>query len=289
MLKYINMKKEAKQNNITLIGMAGVGKSFVGKHVAEKMGFNYEEIDRLIALELEKKNIDKHFLSDREFMDFEEKAVLSMERKKKFIFDPGGSIVYSGKAMEWLKNNSLVVYLKDLPANIKKRFDERNEVFLVGIKGKKFEELLDERSALYEKYADFIVDVSEYENFDGVLNKVIKLINLNKNMIINFDDFKKVEIKIGKVVVAERVEGSEKLIRLEVDLGEESLRQIVAGIGKVYSPEDLVGREMPIVANLEPRKLMGLESQGMILAADNDGEPVVLHPGKDVPPGAVIK
>ena len=283
------MKDKYKSNNIALIGMAGVGKSYVGKHLAKKMEFNYEEVDKIIALELKGRNIDKHSLSDEEFMPFEERAVLSLEGKKKFIFDPGGSVVYSGRAMEWLKNNSLVIYLKDLPENIKKRFDERNEVFLVGIKGKTFEELLDERCRLYEKYADFVVDVSEHKNLDEVLEKILKLIKSEKNMTINFDDFKKVEIKIGKVMAAERVEGSEKLIRLEVDLGEESLRQIVAGIGKAYSPEDLVGKETPVVVNLEPRKLMGLESQGMILAADNNGEPVILHPGKDVPPGAAIK
>ena len=280
---------QKSKNNIALIGMAGVGKSYVGKHLAGKTGCDYIEVDGLITLEADKIGVEKFSLSDEKFTQLEEKAVLSLGGKTNCVFDTGGSVVYSGRAMEWLKNNSTVVYLKDKTDNIKKRFKERGEIPLVGIEGKSFKGLLEERSALYEKYADFIVDVSEYENLKGVLNKVIKLINLNKNMTINFEDFKKVEIKIGKVMTAERVEGSEKLIRLEVDLGEESPRQIVAGIGKVYLPEDLIGKEMPIVVNLEPRKLMGLESQGMILAADNNGEPVILHPEKEVPPGAIIK
>jgi methionine--tRNA ligase beta chain len=278
-----------KPNNISLIGMAGVGKSYVGKHLAGRIGYDNIEIDGLITLEAGKIGVEKFSLPDEKFTELEEKAVLSLEGKTKCIFNTGGSVVYSEKAMKWLKKNSIVVYLKDKTDNIKKRFDERGGIPLVGMEGKSFEELLKERILLYEKFADSIVDVSEHKNLDEVLEKILKVIKSEKNMTISFDDFKKVEIKIGKVMAAERVEGSEKLVRLEVDLGEESLRQIVAGIGKAYSPEDLVGKETPVVVNLEPRKLMGLESQGMILAADNNGEPVILHPGKDVPPGAAIK
>src|SRR3989338_1394620 len=103
--------------------------------------------------------------------------------------------------------------------------------------------------------------------------------------MISIEDFKKAELKIAKILSAERVEGSEKLIKLKVSLGEED-RQIVAGIGKEYEPEALLGKEIVIVANLEPRMLMGLESQGMLLAADNDGRPIILMPEKSVPPGS---
>src|SRR3989338_6862139 len=98
------------------------------------------------------------------------------------------------------------------------------------------------------------------------------------------DDFKKVELKIANVISAEKVEGSEKLLKLEVDLGEEK-RQIIAGIGKVYNSDDLVGKQIIIVANLEPRSLMGLESQGMILAANAESGPVLIIPDKEVVPG----
>jgi len=107
-------------------------------------------------------------------------------------------------------------------------------------------------------------------------------------MTIRIDDFKKVELKVAKVISAERVEGSEKLLKLEVDLSEEK-RQIIAGIGKVYNPEDLTGKEIVVVANLEPRSLMGLESQGMVLAANAELGPVLLMPDKEVVPGTEIR
>ena len=106
--------------------------------------------------------------------------------------------------------------------------------------------------------------------------------------LIAIGDFAKVELKIGKVLSAERVKKSDKLIRLRVDTGEE--RQIVAGIGKAYTPEDLVGKKIVVVTNLQPAKLMGVESNGMLLAATGmDGVPVILMPEKDVEEGARIK
>ncbi len=85
---------------------------------------------------------------------------------------------------------------------------------------------------------------------------------------IGIEDFMKVDLRVGKIVSAERVEKSEKLIKLKVDIGVET-RQVVAGIGKSYTPEDLIGKSIVIVANLKPAKLMGIESQGMLLAASN--------------------
>jgi len=105
--------------------------------------------------------------------------------------------------------------------------------------------------------------------------------------MISFEDFQKMDLRVAKIIKAEKIEGSEKLLKLKVDLGKE-IRQIVAGIAKFYEPEDLVGKEIIIVANLEPKKLMGLESQGMLLAAEKDGEPVILVPEKEVPPGTKI-
>lgn len=106
--------------------------------------------------------------------------------------------------------------------------------------------------------------------------------------MINFDEFKKVELRVAKVIEAERVEGSEKLIKLQVDLGSEQ-KQIIAGIGKFYEPENLIGKEIAIVANLEPRKLMGLESHGMILCASDGNTLAFLTPEKFITPGAEIK
>jgi methionine--tRNA ligase beta chain len=106
--------------------------------------------------------------------------------------------------------------------------------------------------------------------------------------MISFEDFQKLDLKIGKIVAAENVDGADKLLKLEVDLGEEE-RRLVAGIAKFYQPENLIGREIVVVANLEPRNLMGIESQGMLLAADDDGRPVLLKPDEEVPPGTKIR
>jgi methionyl-tRNA synthetase len=104
---------------------------------------------------------------------------------------------------------------------------------------------------------------------------------------MTIDEFQKMDLRVGKILSAERVEGSEKLLKLSVDIGEP--RQILSGIAKSYAPEDLVGKEVVIIANLDPRMMMGLESQGMILAAHGEnGEPVMLAVERDVPPGAKI-
>jgi methionyl-tRNA synthetase len=107
---------------------------------------------------------------------------------------------------------------------------------------------------------------------------------------ITIDDFAKIELRVAQVIVAEKVKGADKLLRLEVDLGTEK-RQIVAGIAKAYDPEKLIGRKVVIVANLAPRKLRGLESQGMIVAASlgDEGVPVLAGFLEDVPIGARLK
>ncbi|OGY32661.1 MAG: methionine--tRNA ligase subunit beta [Candidatus Woykebacteria bacterium RIFCSPLOWO2_01_FULL_41_12] len=104
---------------------------------------------------------------------------------------------------------------------------------------------------------------------------------------ISFGEFKKLDIRIGKILSTDPIEGSEKLLKLEVDTGDEK-RQIIAGIAKAYEPDEIVGRSFVILVNLEPRKLMGLESQGMLLCADAKNCPVCLAPIKEVPPGIKI-
>lgn len=106
-------------------------------------------------------------------------------------------------------------------------------------------------------------------------------------MEASFEDFKKIDIRIGKILSAEKLENSDKLLKLQVDFGREE-RQIIAGIGKFYQPEDLAGKKCPFVFNLETKVINEMESQGMILAADSNG-PVLLHPGKEVEPGSIVK
>ena len=107
---------------------------------------------------------------------------------------------------------------------------------------------------------------------------------------ITIDDFVKVDLRVGEVLSAETVKGADKLLHLKVDIGEPEPRTIVAGIAKAYKPEQLVGRKVVIVANLAPRKLRGIESRGMIVAASlPDGPPVLAAFIEDIQPGARLK
>jgi methionyl-tRNA synthetase len=106
--------------------------------------------------------------------------------------------------------------------------------------------------------------------------------------MITIDDFAKIELRVATVLSVEHVEGSEKLLKLQVDLGDEQ-RQILSGIAKTYTPESLIGKQVVIIANLAPRAMMGMESNGMILAASGESGPVVVVPETKVPAGAGVK
>ena len=105
---------------------------------------------------------------------------------------------------------------------------------------------------------------------------------------IDIDDFAKIELRAARVVSAEKIAGSRKLLKLQVDLGDEQ-RQIVSGISDAYEPETLVGKKIVLVANLKPAKLMGVESNGMVLAASVDGRAVLCTFDADVAPGTKVK
>lgn len=108
---------------------------------------------------------------------------------------------------------------------------------------------------------------------------------------ISYADFKKVEMKVGKIVSGEIVEGADKLYKFMVDMGEESPRQILSAIREYYpSVEGLVGKKLVFVSNLEPRTIRGFESQGMVLAVDGlEGQPVFIVPEADVNPGSCAR
>jgi len=105
---------------------------------------------------------------------------------------------------------------------------------------------------------------------------------------ISIQDFQKVRLRTGKVLAADRIEGADRLLKLTVDVGTDT-RTVVAGIAQHYAPESLVGKTVVIVANLKPAKLRGVESKGMLLAADLDGVPVVATFEKEIPPGNVVR
>jgi methionyl-tRNA synthetase len=107
---------------------------------------------------------------------------------------------------------------------------------------------------------------------------------------IPIDDFTKVDLRVGLVVFAERVKNSDKLMHMKVDIGEPEPRTIVAGIAEAYAPDQLLNRKVVIVANLQPRKLKGIQSNGMIVAASVEGgKPVLAGFHEDIPAGARLK
>lgn len=106
---------------------------------------------------------------------------------------------------------------------------------------------------------------------------------------MTIEEFKKLDLRVGQVIEAEKIEGSDKLLRLEIDLGDE-WRQVVAGIGEYYTAEELINKQVVIVANLESKIIKNIESQGMILAAeDKDGNISLIVPDKKITPGSKVK
>ncbi len=112
---------------------------------------------------------------------------------------------------------------------------------------------------------------------------------------MTIDEFKNVDLRVAGIISAERIEGSDKLLKLYVHAGDTDEagqgipRQIIAGVGRAYEPESLIGKRIVIVANLEPRRILGLESRGMILAAHSEtGDPVIVTVAETAPPGSKI-
>lgn len=108
--------------------------------------------------------------------------------------------------------------------------------------------------------------------------------------MITIDDFKKVELKVGTVLESSEIEGSEKLIKLVIDLGEEKPRIVLTGMKSWYTPDYFKGKQVVIVSNLEPRPMMGEVSEGMIVAVDGkDGQPILLAPVEKVENGSKVR
>lgn len=106
---------------------------------------------------------------------------------------------------------------------------------------------------------------------------------------MTIEEFQKLDLRVGKIITAEKISNSEKLLRLEVDLGSE-WRQIVSGIADKYKPEDLINKQIIIVANLDSKIIKGIESQGMLLAAEDDnGNLSLIMPDKEIKSGSKIK
>lgn len=131
---------------------------------------------------------------------------------------------------------------------------------------------------------------AEGEKSESLTEGDLKDVRPEEDRFITIDDFAKVELRVGEIKVAERIPNADKLLRFEIDLGEENLRQILAGLAEYYEPEKLVGRKVVVVANLKPRKMRGLESQGMICAASLGEEmPAIATFLEDVKIGARLR
>ncbi len=173
-------------------------------------------------------------------------------------------------------------------------------------KAKELSEELDEKFDISEKVSSIKEDVSELtEEAKKKLSEVDKKYQISEKVSsagekiseaaekagskieavlddkISFDTFAKVEIKVGEILEAEKVEKSEKLLKLKVNFGGRDQRQIISGIAKSYSPAELIGKKAVFVTNLEPRKIMGLESDGMILGVSKGKTFSILSPEKD--------
>jgi len=106
---------------------------------------------------------------------------------------------------------------------------------------------------------------------------------------VSFDRFLQTELRVARVVEATRVEGTDKLLKLQLDVGDLGPRQIVAGIAEAYEAEQLVGMRIVIVANLKPARIRGVDSEGMLLAADLGGRPIVATFAEEVAPGTLVR
>ena len=104
--------------------------------------------------------------------------------------------------------------------------------------------------------------------------------------VISYEDFQKIDLRVAKVLAAENIKKSDRLLKLRIDVGEE--RTVVAGLVGHYTEEDLEGKQVVVVANLEPAKLMGVESQGMVLAATDESGVHLLSPDASVTPGSEV-
>jgi methionyl-tRNA synthetase len=144
-------------------------------------------------------------------------------------------------------------------------------------------------SLLFEKIEDDVIELQIRKLYDT--KKQMELASqpaVPAKPEVSFDEFSKMDIRIGKILKAERVEKSKKLLRLQVDTGIDT-RTVMSGIAEHFTPEEIIGKQVTILVNLAPRKIMGVESQGMILmASDKDGSLKMLSPGSETSPGSVI-
>jgi len=165
--------------NITLIGMPGVGKSFIGKKIAGKLRYKFVDVDEVIEKEKRldlQKVLDE--LGEEKFIELEGKTILSLKGEG-MVIAPGGSVVYSREAMDFLNKNSKIIYLKDEMIKIKRRIPNLDSRGIVGLKGKSFEKLFLEREKLYERYSDFVVFVGDFDE-NRIVEEILEKVGMKR-------------------------------------------------------------------------------------------------------------
>jgi len=162
--------------NITLIGMAGAGKSTIGKALAKRLNYTFIDVDRLIT---EKTGMPLQDLIDKQgdsaLIRFEEEAILGLGQLDNCIISPGGSVIYSREAMRHLKEISKIVFLDAPFRSIVRRIPNARKRGIVGLRDRSLKELFEERLVLYNKYADFSIKIRGRENVQGLVDRVISL------------------------------------------------------------------------------------------------------------------
>lgn len=177
------MSTQHPDMNITLIGMPNAGKSIIGKELARRLNCKFIDIDEIIEekLNLKLQQIVNDFGEDG-FLEIEEQTVLKLGKLDNCVISPGGSIVYSIKAMEFLKRNSVVVFLNASFENINKRISNQPMMRgIIGLKKKGLKALFDERLPIYEKYADISIEMPADFNRDVVIKDIIQKIDAVRN------------------------------------------------------------------------------------------------------------
>ncbi|MBB6061844.1 methionyl-tRNA synthetase [Thermosipho japonicus] len=225
-------------------------------------------------------NVWSYIRDVNKYFDENKPWVLAKEGNKERL----GTILYN-TLEAFIKIASLLLpFMPDSSAEVFRRLgQEFNPEFVLNTE---WNSLKSGANVIHEKPLFQKIDI---KNIQKVGEKKTKQ-EMPENTIelISIEDFKKVDLRVAKVVEAEKVKKSEKLLRLIVDLGGLGKRQIVAGISKFYTPEQLIGKKIIVVANLKPAKLMGIESQGMLLAAKINDNLTVLTVDKDIDEGAKI-
>jgi shikimate kinase len=163
--------------NITLIGMAGAGKSVIGKALAKKLGYRFIDTDKIIERTINMKLyriIEK--LGEEKFLRMEEVTIRRLKIDRGVVISPGGSIIYSPRAMAYLKKHSRIVFLETSLANINRRVKNKSRRGIVGLKKKGFKGVFEERKPLYKKYADVSIRLGSDYSISCVIKKIINAV-----------------------------------------------------------------------------------------------------------------